>query len=396
MDAVQGSQTLDRVLSFENLLGFGVASIMGSGGFNLIGHAIICGGYQFPIALGATAALFQGTSLTYEEAYNEFKTNTSESDLIEKEFGPITSNISSAAILAFNLISTSVVLVICAKLLFPSGSWSGQISFALLLLSGITVTALKGIKLNKEIITVAGLSIAILLGFASMIGLIELGAHGIPSKLPTSLDVKPSLVHSFLYFYFVLAGFDALMKFSEESKDPDNDLGRSFYASNAISTLLTIGVCFAFLMTFTTQHFNKDENIVARIVGAMLGSTAEQATSFVSIVLMIVTGFVCFLASTRYMFSLATEHSFASLRELNKDKAPWKAILLSTIVVFVGVLSNNVYTLVKFSDVALTITLLLVSAAATRMQLGKGKQPWIEGMTTTALGALLSACIMYR
>jgi amino acid transporter len=394
-DADQG-KSLDRVLSFQNLVGFGIASIMGSGGFNLIGDAVIAGGHQFPIALAAIAALFQGTSLTYQEAYNEFKTNTSESDLIEKEFGPIASNISSAAILAFNLISTSVVIVICAKLLFPSGSWSGQISFAMLLLSGITVTALKGIELNKYIITIAGLLVAILLGFASMIGFIELGAYGLPSKLPTSLDVKPSLVHSILYFYFVLAGFDTLMKFAEETKDPDNDLARSFYASNAISTLLTIGVCFAFLMSFTTHRFAENENVVSRIVGVMLGPTAEQFTFVVSIVLMIVTGFVCFLASTRYMFSLASQHSFASLRELNNDKAPWKAILLSAVVVFLGVFSNNVYDLVKFSDIALTITLLLVSAAATRMQDAKGKTPWIEGMTTTGLGALLSACIMYR
>ena len=388
---------LQRALTFEHLVGFGIASIMGSGGFNLIGDAIIAGGRQFPLALGLISALFQGTSLIYQEAYSEFKTNTSESDIVEKELGELAANVSSTSILLYALISTSVILVICSKLLFPEGSWSGQISFAFLLLSGMTTAALQGIELNKHIVTIAGLSIACLLIFATMIGLVEMGTKGLPAKFPQSIDVKSSLVHSLLYFYFVLAGFDTLMKFAEESKDPDRDLPRAFYTSNAISTLLTIGICIAFLVVFTTHRFNDNENIVAKIVGTMLGKNAEQVTGFVSVIAIIVTGFVCFLAATRYMFTMAsTNPILESLRELNPEKAPWKMIAIATVVIAVGVLNNNIFSLVKLSDILLTITLLMVSLSVTKMQAAKGKIPIIEGLTTAGLTALLSACIMYR
>jgi amino acid transporter len=389
-----GDDALKRVLSFENLLGFGIVNIMGSGGFNLIGDAVISGGPQFPLALAAVSALFQGTSLIYQEAYSAFKTNTSESDLIQKEFGSTAATASSAGILAFNLISTSTVLVICAKLLFPSGSWTGQISFALLILSVMTVISLKGIELNKEIITSAGIGIVALLSFAAMIGLVEFGTKGAPTSLPSSLQVKYSFIHSLMYFYFVLAGFDALMKFAEESKDPDHDLPRSFYASNAFSTLLTAGVCLAFLLVFTTHKFKENENIVAKIVGSVLGASAESLTGIISIGLMIVSGFVTFLASSRYMFSAAGE--LAQLRELNEAKAPWKTILLATIIIALGILNNNVYELVRVADIALMVTMILVSAAATKMQLEKGKIPLVEGATTAGLGGLLSTCVMYR
>jgi len=392
-----GDSALKRVLTYENLLGFGIVNIMGSGGFNLIGDAVISGGTQFPLALAATSALFQGTSLTYQEAYSAFKTNTSESDLIQKEFGTAAAAAAAAGILAFNLISTSTVLVICAKLLFPSGSWSGQISFALLVLSAMTVASLKGIDLDRDIITTAGIGVVSLLSFASMIGLIELGAKGVPTSLPSSLEVKHSFIHSVMYFYFVLAGFDALMKFAEETENPDKDLPRSFYASNAMSTLLTLGVCLAFLLVFTTHKFKENENIVARIIGSVLGSSAESITAIVSIALMIISGFVTFLASSRYMFSAAGEvKGFEQLRELNQAAAPWKMILIVTVIIAIGILNNNVYELVKFSDIALTVTLLLVSAAASKMQFEKGAIPWVEGATTAGLGALLSACIMYR
>jgi amino acid transporter len=389
-----GDDALKRVLTFENLLGFGIVSIMGSGGFNLIGEAVISGGPQFPLALAAVSALFQGTSLTYQEAYSAFKTNTSESDLIQKEFGSTVATASAAGILAFNLISTSTVLVICAKLLFPSGSWTGQISFALLILSAMTVISLKGIELNKEIITSAGIGTVAVLSFAAMIGLVEFGTKGAPTSLPSSLQVKHSFIHSLMYFYFILAGFDALMKFAEESKDPDHDLPRSFYASNAFSTLLTAGVCLAFLLVFTTHKFKENENIVAKIVGSVLGASAESLTGIVSIGLMIVSAFVTFLASSRYMFSAAGE--LPQLRELNEAKAPWKTILLVTIIIALGILNNNVYELVRMSDIALTVTLILVSAAATKMQLEKGKTPLVEAATTAGLSALLSACVMYR
>ena len=386
---------LNKVLTFKDLTLFGIASIMGSGGFNLIGEAIISGGTQFPVALAAVSTLFQGTSYVYEEVYNEFKTNTAESDLIKREFGTVAANLSSTTILLFNLISVSVILVICSKLLFPSGTWSGQISFALVLLSIMTTASLQGIEFNRDVITLSGLAVTGLLCFATLIGMIEL-RKGFPTAMPGAIKATPSLIHSILYFYFVLAGFDTLIKFTEESKDPDHDLARSFYASNALSSLLTIGICFAFLVVFSKHVFKENDNIVAKIVGAMLGPEAEKFTGLLSIALMVVTGFVCFLASTRYMFGIGQEKGLDLFTELNEKKAPWKAIIIAMIVIAAGILNNHVYTLVKICDLTLTVTLLLVSAAATKLAFSKGLTPWIEGLTTLGLGGLLSITTLYR
>jgi len=386
---------LKRVLTFQDLVLFGVASIMGSGGFNLIGDGIISGGSQFPVALAAVSALFQGTSYVYQEAYNEFKTNTAESDLIKQEFGQLTASAASTTILLFGLISVSVILVICSKLLFPTGTWSGQISFALVLLSMMTTTSLQGIEFNRDIITLSGLAVTGLLAFATLVGIIEL-REGVPA-MPAAIKVAPNLIHSILYFYFVLAGFDALIKFTEEAADPDHDLARSFYGANALSTLLTTGVCLAFLVVFSTHSFKENDNIVAKIIGTMLGPQAEQFTGLLSIALMVITGFVSFLASTRYIFSLSQEIKGLDIfTKLNEKKAPWKAILIATAIIALGILNNHVYTLVKVCDATLTVTLLLVSAAAAKLAISRGKTPWIEGLTTLGLGGLLSISTLYR
>lgn len=381
-------EELKRSLGFNDLLLFGVASIMGSGGFNLIGDGIIAGGSQFPLALGSTTLLFQGLSRVYQQAYNAFRTNTSESDIIEQQFGTITSKISEIAIISYNIIAVSTILIICAKLLFPKGSWSGQISFALIVLALMTGFSLQGIDMNKEAINFFSYTIIALLAFASIIGGMEFGQNG--NSLPASMNSTPDFAKSFIYFYFVLAGFDALMKFSQEAVDPDKNIPRSFYTSNALSTILTAGVCFSFLVVFSNHKFHENENIVARIVASALGNSAGEVVGLLSIFLMIVTGFIAFLTTTRYMFGLGKD--LAILKELNENKVPWVSVLVTFIIATLGILVNNVFTLVKFSDITMTVTLLLVSAAVTRSQIMKGVAPIVEGITTLSLGAILFVC----
>jgi amino acid transporter len=388
-----GSPTqLSRVLSFKDLLLFGVASIMGSGGFNLIGNAIITGGPWFAGVLAAVSALFQGVSHSYEVAYKAFRTNTSESDLVKQEFGEVASSISSITILAFNILSISTILVISSKLLFPKGTWSGQIGFALCILFLMSGFSLQGIDVNKTVISFFGASVLVLALFASTIGLVEAGVYGIPTKAPTALHANPpNLVKSALYFFFVLAGFDTIIKLSEEAKEPDSNIPRSFYMSNAISTLLVIGISFAFLLVFSTHHFQENENVIARIVGSMLGPGAGAAAGFLSIVLMISTGFICFLATSRYIYGLGKKiPEVAWLSSLNEKKVPWKSVILTTVVAAIGIVVNNVYTLVKISDIGLTLTMLFVTAAAWK----RGSAPLIEAATTLGLLAVLSFCCL--
>jgi len=382
------SEELKRSLSFNDLLLFGVAAIMGSGGFNLIGDGIIAGGSQFPLALGTTALLFQGLSRVYQQAYTVFRTNTSESDIIAQQFGQIPSKISEIAIISYNIISVSTILIICAKLLFPKGSWSGQISFALIILAMMTGFSLQGIDMNKEAINFFSYTIIALLVFASIIGGVEFGQNG--NSASSSMHSTPDFTKSFIYFYFVLAGFDTLMKFSQEAIDPDKDIPRSFYTTNALSTILTAGVCFSFLVVFSNHKFQENENIVARIVASALGNSAGEVVGLLSIFLMIVTGFVSFLTTSRYMFGLGKE--IPILKELNEKKVPWVSVLITFIIATLGILVNHVFTLVKVSDITMTVTLLLVSAAVTRAQIMKGVVPIVEGLTTLFLGAILFVC----
>jgi amino acid transporter len=410
---------LQKALGLKDLLAFGIASIMGSGGFNLISEGVKNGGPLFPVAIAIVAALFQGASKAYEEAYKVFKSNTAEGDVVKAEFGPAASNVTSAAILGFNVFSVSTILVFAAKNVFPQGKWYGQIGFAILVLALMTGFSLKGIELNKEVIGLFSAAIILLLFFASSIGLVEAfgPTGGNPTAFPAVLQRTPSLLKSVLYFYFVLSGFDDIMKFVEESKDPDCDIPRSFYMSNAISTLLTIGVAFAFTHVLTLRRGGggqaggggiPTENAIGLVVESALGPPSAKVVYWLGIFLMLVTAFVSFLAITRYLYGLGEESDKEKrgqkgggegqswlhwLQELNAEKVPWRSVVLTFGLVASGILMNHTDTLVMVTDFFLTLVMGAVTAAVAKMRWGRGEKPWVETAAATGFLGILSTYV---
>ena len=396
------SGSLEKSLVFTDLISFGIASIMGSGGFNLIGEAIAAAGPWTAGAIALVSALFQGASKVYEEAFNAFKSNTSESDVVRQELGTGAEFVSMIGILFFNVFSVSTILVFAAKTIFPKGLWAGQISVALGLLGLMSGFALKGIDMNKYVISLFSTIITLLLLAASAIGLIEgFGPTGTDaSTWPSALSGTPDFKQSVLYIYFILAGFDVLMKFTQEAIDPEKDIPRSFYVSNAMSTLLTTGVAYAFIHALTLKRYSSvpKDNVLGVIFDSFFGPPAGSIAHSLSIGLMIVTAFVTLLGTSRYLYSLAKESkTFPEgwknwLDDLNEEKVPVNTVLITLGLAATGILLNHTSSLVRLSDFFLTLVMFLVSVAVSKLRAGRGEFPAIEAATALGFGALLMTC----
>ena len=377
---------LERSLSLTDLLFFGVASIIGSGGFNLIGEAIVKGGNWWPLTLGLSTAVFMGSSYTYEKAYESSKTNTSESDYVHKILGDNASTVTTGAILLWNIVSIGTILVLSSHILFPDASWLGQIGFALFILIFMSLFSLKGININKESINFFS---AILVAFLTVIT--GLGITGVAQKGLLSIPTMPeqSFILSMLFFYFILAGFDALIKFSEETKD-EKDIPRAFYLSNGISFVLTLGMCLAFISWVNIRKVDNFENSIGDLVGVFVGQKSKPYVSLVAVTYMIITSFVAFLATTRYIFSLAEQHSELSiLLPLNENKAPVNSIFFTSITSALTIMVNHVEKLVRAADFGLSTNLLMVALAATKAGIDSGKIPIVEGLTSASFVGLM-------
>jgi L-asparagine transporter-like permease len=383
---------LKKTLSFQDLIFFGIASILGSGGFNLVGEAIAKGGDYWPLALSAAGALFYGSSRTYETAFQESKENTAESDFVKKYFGDGAANLTTTAILGFNILSISTILVLCAHLLFPKGTWTGQILFALLLLGMMSIFSLKGLDVNKEIINNFMVFLLLFLSLMSAVGVTGIFQKG--TILSESGISKSSLPLSLLFFYFILAGFDALIKFTEEAKDK-KDIPRSFYWSNFISFLLIFGLCLAIVSFVNLKNVKNYDNIVGELVESFLGNSSGEIVKYMTVIFMVVTTFVVFLATTRYLFSFSEKFTILKpFTKLNEKKAPENSIYVTTAIAGLGILMNHTETLVRICDFSLSTQLLMVASAAATKVFKEGGIPWLEGATAAGFAGLMGLSFM--
>jgi amino acid transporter len=379
---------LKKTLSLSDLIFIGIASILGSGGFNLIGEAVAKAGNLWPLTLGAASAVFLGSSYTYEKAFEKFKTNTAESDVVKSQFGDVASGLTATSILMFNILSISTILVFAAHMIYPDASWLGQISFAMIFLLGMAFFSLQGIEMNKETINLLSLVLVIV-----FIGISSIGLGGVATKgwMPVNTPTSPQTIAiSLLFFYFVLAGFDALIKFTEEAKNKE-DIPRSFYISNLISAALTFGLSIAFVSWVHIKKSTNLTNIIGDILDVFLSGKSAEITKYVSVLYMVLTSFITFLASTRYLYGLGEQYDFLKFfTEVNSAKAPIISTYFTTAFAASGILVNHVEKLVKICDFALSSQLFIVSAAATKIAVDAGQLPMIEGLTSASLLGLMA------
>jgi hypothetical protein len=187
-----------------------------------------------------------------------------------------------------------------------------------------------------------------------------------------------------------LAGFDVLVKFSEETKDPA-DVPRSFYISNILAIIFILGLSLAVLNFSDLKKAKPLERAVGFMLNNLTGMNIRHYFSVIAVFFMIITMFVTFLATTRYIFSLGEKYNLPILIKLNENKVPTVPILATTAVVGATVLINHFNTLVSIADLALGGFLFLVAAAATKFKYDKGEAPIVEGLTATGFIGIFAA-----
>jgi len=384
---------LKRTLTLTDLTLFGIANIMGSGGFNLIGKGVRAGGSLWPIALLVPAVLLMGAAYSYAGAFERFKKDTSESDIVRSVFGPWAGDVGTVAILVYNLVSTIVILVFCSKMLLPAGSWVSQSSLTIGLLASMTGLALAGIELDTLMIDGMTCFLIAILVIAGLLAVLGLTGTAIPTL---SLPSHGGFMNSIWMFFFILIGFDAIMKFAEETKDPA-DVPRSFYLSNTVSIVLTIALAAAISIWVPNLSEKQEHNAIGWLFAAFTGPWIVEPFKWVILLFLLLTTFVTFLATTRYLYGLGNKATWlAPLKEVNAAAAPWVSILSVFGSGSVLSLLNNTEILVKITDLGFGVIAALVASAVSVADLGDGKivSAAVNGATTAGFLGLLGSAFL--
>ena len=375
---------LEKTLSLSDLVLFGITSILGSGGFNLVGNAIKDGGAYFPLTLLLSGSLFMGSAGSYSYAHDTFKKNISETLLIESAFGSVGKNISIFSILFYNIFAIATIIIFCSKMLFPNGTYIGQVSFALLLLSMMSYSAVQRLDFNKQIINLFSIGIIALLSFVTF-----LGFGGLADSSAPVFPAKTNVYESFLYFFFVLAGHDALIKFSEETIDQEN-IDKSMYISILASITLIAGLCLAAVVWIGNFNTTNVNDIVADIFQSAMDHGTGKYITIIAIVFMIGSTFLGFLATIRYLYGIPDDlPALEFIKKGGDGKVSNRSIALITIASALAIFINHTSSLVELADIGLIVVLLLVAAATFVDKQKKGEISLLDGLTTGGFASVL-------
>jgi amino acid transporter len=383
---------LFKTLGLADLLFFGITNILGSGASNLVGHAVVAAGSWWPAHIAGAAGLLLGSSKTYTDAAAAFQTNDAEGRLIESEMGDLGRKLASAMIVLFNIASTAIGLVFITRIFYPQANFAFQVMLALQFAILLIAIGLYGIEINKTIIDSIGALCIGVIGMFGILGLYKLFSTGAPQNMVTAVGSAFHPVRGFLYMFFILAGFDIIIKFTEETVEPAN-IQRAFYASNIGSAILLAGLCLAFVAYVPLRGMRNFNNVFGDIAKYAFGDGEAEIMKWVAAGFILISSLVNYVGVSRYIYSGVAGSAFEGWRELNAAKAPWK-ILLGLGAVMIGfICMNNIDKLIAVADLLLVGVLAAVSWSAARRALKEGKRPWIESGTTIGLFGVGGAAV---
>jgi hypothetical protein len=134
------------------------------------------------------------------------------------------------------------------------------------------------------------------------------------------------------------------------------------YYSIIISVLLTAGTCLAFAYYVDFKNTNADDAL-ATFFNSILYNSGKYIR-LLSIILMIVTTFLGFLATTRYLYSLPDDiKSLEFIRNNTNNNVSKETIFIVFALCALAILINHTSILVEISDLSLIVTLLLVASS---------------------------------
>ncbi|WP_374078081.1 APC family permease [Bdellovibrio bacteriovorus] len=351
---------MKKVLSFANLTLYGIGMIVGAGIYSVIGKAAGVAeetlGLSFLLAGGAAFL----TALSYAELSSMFPKAGAEYIYLKNIFP-------SLPILSFVCGSMMVVAGVCTAATVAT-AFSGYVqetlkfsfvglSFVVLLL--FSLLNIWGLKESSRInavftmIEVCGLVLFILMGVRSE----NFGQN--LSFTPESKTFSGAAMIIFAYF-----GFENIVNFAEETRDPQKQLPRAIFLSVTVAGVLYILVSLSALALMNPAELAQSEGPL----GAALQKTSMQAAYIVGGIAIFSTSntvLISILSTSRIVFSMARENDLPALfkKQTKNKETPWVASLLVLTLASLMLPAGGIAVIASVSSFATMLAFSIVNLA---------------------------------
>jgi APA family basic amino acid/polyamine antiporter len=304
------------------------------------------------------------------------------------------STCSSAALAALVIGEYTTILVGASASLGPAIASSVALAFALLQWRGIR----EGGMAQNLTATLKTFAFAILIGACFILGRGFHGGGG--SATPTGFPLLAAFVIAMQSVVFTYDGYNGVVYFSGELKNPARDIPRSIFGGVLAVAVIYLLVNIGFLYVLPLSRMAGDPLVAATAAKEMFGPRGDTVIRVLTIVSLVSALNAYQLMTPRVLYRLSTFGFFSAGRYVNRGGTPAVALWLSTAVILALVLTGTVqivlavtafFFVAQYALVFLSLFILRRKEPATPRPFRAKGHPWTTGLVLLFSLALLIA-----
>lgn len=357
--SVQGPK-LKRALSLFQVTVCGVGIILGAGIYALIGLGAGYAGNAIWLAFLLSGVIAAFTAMSYAELSSVFRKDAGEFDYADKTMGRITAIITGLIVIGLGIFTAATVSLAFGgyfSKLFGTPIIATAVGLLILmsLINYIGIKESSALNLIFTAIEFAGLIIIVVLGIKHFgsVDLLEMphGMHGVFQA--TAL------------IFFAYIGFEAVVKFAEETKDPEKNVPRGVLLSLGISTLIYVLVAAAAVSIMPWFDLSVSQAPLADVAAVSFGSLAFILLGVIALFSTSNTVLMDLVTTSRIAYGIAVKRALPKFLSKvdQKTKTPSMAILAVFIASLLFIFLKDMEIVANLADLFLFLVFIVVNLA---------------------------------
>ncbi len=351
--------SLRRTLTLPAVTISGVGVILGAGIYALIGEAAVTAGNALWASFIMSALIASFTGLSYMELSSLFPEASAEFEYTRISFGDLPAFLIGVMVILSGIVGASTVALGFAGYL-NDATGIPMVAAALLLIAGIMVVLLTGIKQSAAVAIIFTLIEA-----AGLVGIIVIGLPYLGSvdyfEAPGGLSgifVAAALI------FFAYQGFEEIVKLSEETVEPERTIPKALIFALIITIFLYILVAVCIVSIDGWQAIAGSPNPFAEVAAGVFPGGYALFT-VIALFATANTALLMLLASSRILYGMADKGRIpAVLGWVHPGRrTPWAAIAVVSAASVLFLLPGNIRDVALIANFTLFVTFAVINAA---------------------------------
>jgi APA family basic amino acid/polyamine antiporter len=177
--------------------------------------------------------------------------------------------------------------------------------------------------------------------------------------------------------FFAFLGFEAIVKLSEETKNPEKTIPKAVILSILISSVIYILVAISAVSVLGWQSLSSSQAPLADVAAKSFGNSIFLVLAVIALFSTSNTVLIILLTSSRIMYGMAKEKSLPKKFSLidQKTKTPWLSVFFVMLVTILFALIGDIKIVAGITNLSVFVTFAFVNLS---LMVLRYKKPYIE------------------